>query len=117
MARYAGPGCFLDLDSLEVGVDHGCPNESTGPSGGGSNELGPPQWKAQLSLWAVISAQLVLGNDLPAMTDDIRELLLSPGYIAVNQDSLGPHAPHWPQPLCASTPGCINPRALGSCWG
>ena len=47
--KFAGPGCFLDLDSLEVGVDHGCPNEGT--SAASSNELTLKNWKAQLSLW------------------------------------------------------------------
>jgi hypothetical protein len=46
--KFAGPGCFLDLDSLEVGVDHGCPNEQPGIS---SNELTRKNWMAQLSLW------------------------------------------------------------------
>jgi hypothetical protein len=55
--RYAGPGCLLDLDSLEVGVNHGCPNE---PAQGNlpSNELNIARWKTQLALWAVISAQV-----------------------------------------------------------
>ena len=47
--KFAGPGCFLDLDSLEVGVDHGCPNEPM--SSTTSNELTRMNWKAQLSLW------------------------------------------------------------------
>ena len=47
--KFAGPGCFLDLDSLEVGVDHGCPNE--GASTTASNELTYKNWKAQLALW------------------------------------------------------------------
>ncbi len=46
--QFAGPGCFLDLDSLEVGVDHGCPNEQGSTS---SSELTRKNWMAQLSLW------------------------------------------------------------------
>ena len=38
---------------------------------------------------AVISAQLVLGNDLTTMDSATRELLMSPGYVLVNQDELG----------------------------
>ena len=88
--RHAGPGCFLDLDSLEVGVDHGCPNERRSAAlGVDSNELGLTQWKAQLALWAVISAQMVLGNDLTTMSPAVRALLLSAGYIGVSQDPLG----------------------------
>ena len=94
------PGCFLDLDSLEVGVEKGCPNElgtdqthgssssSSTSSSTSSNELTFANWKAQLALWAVITAQLVLGNDILAMPARTRELLLSPGYVAVNQDPL-----------------------------
>ena len=54
-----------------------------------SNELDLRNWRAQLGLWAVISAQLVLGNDLTTMSSRTRDLLLSPGYVAVNQDELG----------------------------
>ena len=56
--KFAGPGCYLDLDSLEVGVDHGCPNE--GASTTASNELTYKNWKAQLALWVRFGRPSVL---------------------------------------------------------
>ena len=71
---YAGPGHWNDPDMLEVG------------NGG----LTPAENRAHFSMWAMLAAPLMAGNDLAA--DDARRcphVLTNPEVIAVNQDPLG----------------------------
>jgi alpha-galactosidase len=69
----AGPGHWNDPDMLEVG------------NGGMTTE----EYRAHFSLWALMAAPLMAGNDLRAMTPEIREILTNEEVIAVNQDPLG----------------------------
>lgn len=69
----AGPGHWNDPDMLEVG------------NGGMTLE----EYRAHFSLWAMMAAPLLAGNDLRTMTADIREILTNREVIAVDQDSLG----------------------------
>ncbi|MCB1121730.1 MAG: glycoside hydrolase family 27 protein, partial [Verrucomicrobiae bacterium] len=70
---YAGPGHWNDPDMLEVG------NEG----------LSPEENKAHFSLWCILAAPLMLGNDIRKATPEILEILLNKETIAVNQDPLG----------------------------
>lgn len=70
---YAGPGHWNDPDMLEVG-------------NGGMTES---EYRAHFSLWAVMSAPLIAGNDISAMDDATRRVLLNNEVIAVDQDRLG----------------------------
>jgi alpha-galactosidase len=70
---YAGPGHWNDPDMLEVG------------NGGMSFE----EDKAHFSLWAILAAPLIAGNDLFAMTPETRAILTNREIIAIDQDSLG----------------------------
>jgi len=69
----AGPGHWNDPDMLEVG------------NGGMTLE----EYRAHFSLWAIMAAPLMAGNDLRAMSDEIREILTNDEVIAVDQDPLG----------------------------
>jgi alpha-galactosidase len=69
----AGPGHWNDPDMLEVG------------NGGMTTD----EYKAHFSLWAIMAAPLIAGNDLRAMTQDTRDILLNKEVIAVDQDPLG----------------------------
>jgi alpha-galactosidase len=40
-------------------------------------------------MWALLAAPLIAGNDLRAMSPEIREILLNQEVIAIDQDSLG----------------------------
>jgi len=72
LRKYAGPGHWNDPDMLEVG--NGMPvNED----------------RAHFSMWAMIAAPLIAGNDLRNMSPAIKEILLNKEVIAVNQDALG----------------------------
>lgn len=77
--HLAGPGRWNDPDMLEVG------------NGGMTNT----EYRAHFSLWAMMAAPLIAGNDVRAMMDSTRdatatrEILLNKEVIAVDQDSLG----------------------------
>jgi len=73
LADYAGPGHWNDPDMLEVG------------NGGMTVE----EYRAHFSLWAILAAPLIAGNDLRDMSTDIREILTNKEVIDVNQDALG----------------------------
>ena len=72
-ASAARPGAWNDPDMLEVG------------NGGMTDD----EYRAHMSLWAVMAAPLIAGNDVRAMSPATREILLNPEVIAVDQDSLG----------------------------
>jgi len=70
---YAGPGHWNDPDMLEVG------------NGG----MTTTEYQAHFSLWAVLAAPLIAGNDLRDMTPEIHAILTNKEVIAVDQDPLG----------------------------
>jgi alpha-galactosidase len=47
------------------------------------------EYRAHFSLWAILAAPLIAGNDLRNMSTDTREILTNKEVIAVNQDPLG----------------------------
>jgi alpha-galactosidase len=73
LESYAGPGHWNDPDMLEVG------------NGGMTAE----ESRAHFSLWAILAAPLMAGNDLRAMTAETRDILTNHEVIAINQDPLG----------------------------
>lgn len=73
LAQFAGPDHWNDPDMLEVG-------------NGGMTDT---EYRAHFSLWAILAAPLMAGNDVRAMTDATRAILTAPEVIAVDQDPLG----------------------------
>jgi alpha-galactosidase len=73
---FAGPGHWNDPDMLEVGNGGMTINE----------------YRAHFSLWAILAAPLIAGNDLRDMAPEIRGILTNKEVIAVNQDALGRQA-------------------------
>ena len=59
LAKYAGPGHWNDPDMLEVG------------NGG----MKPDEYKTHMSLWAILAAPLLAGNDLTTMTPETIAIL------------------------------------------
>jgi alpha-galactosidase len=47
------------------------------------------EYQTQMSLWSILAAPLIAGNDLRQMDQQTRELLLNKEVIAVDQDVLG----------------------------
>jgi alpha-galactosidase len=70
---YAGPGHWNDPDMLEVG------------NGG----LTPAENRAHFSMWCMLAAPLISGNDLRKMSKETAGVLTNRDVIAVDQDSLG----------------------------
>lgn len=70
---YAGPGHWNDPDMLEVG------------NGG----MSPTEYRSHFSLWAMMAAPLIAGNDIAHMDEATRSILLNRDVIAVDQDPLG----------------------------
>jgi alpha-galactosidase len=73
LAKYAGPGHWNDPDMLEVG----------------NGTLSLEENRTHLSLWAMLAAPLLAGNDLPHMKPEIQAILTNRDVIAVDQDHRG----------------------------
>jgi alpha-galactosidase len=73
LSKYAGPGHWNDPDMLEVG-------------NGGMNAN---EYRTHMSLWAMLAAPLLAGNDLSKMSAETKSILLNKDVIAIDQDSLG----------------------------
>ncbi len=74
--KYAGPGHWNDPDMLEIG-------------NGGMND---DEYKVHMSLWCMLSAPLLAGNDIRDMKSDIAAILMNKEVIAIDQDKLGKQA-------------------------
>jgi alpha-galactosidase len=70
---YAGPGHWNDPDMLEVG------------NGG----MTTTEYRSHFTLWALLAAPLLAGNDLRNMSPEIHDILTNKEVIAVDQDALG----------------------------
>jgi alpha-galactosidase len=73
LESFAGPGHWNDPDMLEVG------------NGG----MTLTEYRAHFSLWAMLAAPLIAGNDLRDMKPEIRQILTHKEVIAVDQDPAG----------------------------
>jgi len=73
LEKFAGRGHWNDPDMLEVG-------------NGGMNE---DEYRTHFSLWAMLAAPLIAGNDLNKMTPYTVEILTNREVIAVDQDPAG----------------------------
>ncbi len=76
LAKYAGPGHWNDPDMLEVG----------------NGQLTLAEDRTHFSMWAMLAAPLLAGNDLPNMKPEVRAILTNRDVIALDQDSLGHEA-------------------------
>jgi alpha-galactosidase len=72
LRKYAGPNHWNDPDMLEVG-----------------NGLTNAENRSHFSLWAMLAAPLMAGNDIRKMNEDTRTVLTNKDIVAVNQDALG----------------------------
>lgn len=70
--RYASVGHYNDPDMLEVG----------------NGKLTYNQNVSHFTLWCMMNAPLVLGNDLRTMSDQVREIVTNRNLIDINQDPL-----------------------------
>ncbi len=73
LSRFAKPGQWNDPDMLEIG-------------NGGMNAV---EYRTHMSLWALLAAPLLAGNDLSTMTSETAAILTHRGVIAIDQDPAG----------------------------
>jgi alpha-galactosidase len=72
LRQYAGPGHWNDPDMLEVG-----------------NGMTVNEDRAHFSMWCMLAAPLIAGNDVRRMTRETVDILTNKEAIAVDQDPLG----------------------------
>src|SRR5271170_76666 len=70
ITQYPQPGHWNDPDMLEVG------------NGG----MTADEYRTHMSLWAMLRAPLIAGNDLRSMTEETKSILMNPDVIAIDQD-------------------------------
>ncbi|PTX91399.1 glycoside hydrolase family 27 protein [Opitutus sp. ER46] len=73
IGKYAGPGHWNDPDMLEVG----------------NAGLSMAESRAHFSLWCILAAPLMAGNDVRHMKPEIQAILTDREVIAIDQDKLG----------------------------
>ena len=73
LSRFAGPGHWNDPDMLEVG----------------NGKLTHDENVVHMTLWSMLAAPLIAGNNLTAMSDDVKSILMNRDVIAIDQDALG----------------------------
>jgi len=84
-AKYAGPGHWNDPDMLVVGWVGWGPNLH-------QTQLTPDEQYTHVSLWSLLSAPLLLGNDLTKLDDFTLNLITNDEVLAIDQDKLGKQA-------------------------
>jgi alpha-galactosidase len=76
LAEFARPGHWNDPDMLEIG-------------NGGMTET---EYRTHMSLWSMLAAPLIAGNDLRDVPAPILEILTNREVIAIDQDKVGKQA-------------------------
>jgi len=73
LERFAGPGHWNDPDMLEVG----------------NGKMNHDEYLTHMSLWCLLAAPLLAGNDLSKMTPETIAILTNAEVLAVDQDRAG----------------------------
>jgi alpha-galactosidase len=73
LGRFAGPGHWNDPDMLEIG----------------NGKLAEDEDRTQVSLWSILAAPLIAGNDVSRMSPEALRTLTNAEVIAVDQDPAG----------------------------
>jgi alpha-galactosidase len=76
LSKFAGPGHWNDPDMLEVG----------------NGKMNHEENVSHMTMWSMLAAPLIAGNNFTEMNDDVRSILTNKEVIAVNQDKLGHQA-------------------------
>lgn len=74
--KHASKGHYNDPDMLEVGNGNLTYNQNV----------------SHFSLWCMMNAPLILGNDLRNMSEQVKSIVTNKGMIAINQDALAKQA-------------------------
>ena len=76
LSKFAGPGHWNDPDMLEVG----------------NGKLTHDENITHMTMWSMLAAPLMAGNNFTEMSDDVRSILTNKAVIAIDQDKLGHQA-------------------------
>ena len=71
--KHAGPGHWNDPDMLEIG----------------NGRMTDTEYRTHMSLWSLLAAPLLAGNDIRSMTDATKAILMNKEVIAIDQDPKG----------------------------
>jgi alpha-galactosidase len=101
LAPWARPGHWNDPDMLEIG----------------NGAMTDTEYKTHMSLWAILAAPLLAGNDLRSMSPEILAILTNREVIAVDQDKLGRQGQRvWQSALSAAPAANVAPAANQEIW-
>lgn len=75
-APYAKPGAWNDPDMLQIGNS-------------GSGSPSDIEYRSHMTMWCIMAAPLIAGNDIRKMSQATKDILLNREVIAVDQDSAG----------------------------
>lgn len=73
LGPFAKPGHWNDPDMLEIG----------------NGKMTTEEYRTHMSLWSMLAAPLLAGNDLREMTSEIKHILMNKEVIAIDQDAAG----------------------------
>jgi alpha-galactosidase len=73
LSKFAGSGHWNDPDMLEIG----------------NGKMSTDEYETHMSLWVILAAPLLAGNDLNRMTATTQRILMNKEAIAIDQDALG----------------------------
>jgi alpha-galactosidase len=76
LAPYARPGHWNDPDMLEIGNGH----------------MTDTEYRTHMSLWSMLAAPLIAGNDVRNMSASVHDILTNREVIAIDQDRAGHQA-------------------------
>ncbi len=85
---FSGPGKWNDPDMLVIGLN----GEGSSSSARGASGCTPIEYEAQMGLWSLLAAPLLVTCDIRNMDADTKRILLNKEIIAINQDALGKQA-------------------------
>ena len=74
LEQYAGPGHWNDPDMLEIG----------------NGRMDEVEYRTHMSLWAMLAAPLLAGNDLRSMSDETKQILHEQGSDRHRSGQAGP---------------------------
>lgn len=88
LEKFAGPGHWNDPDMLVIGLN------GTGASSSANEANGCTitEYEAQMGLWSLLAAPLLMTCDIRNMDANTKRILTNDEIIAVNQDKLGKQA-------------------------
>ncbi|UXX80986.1 glycoside hydrolase family 27 protein [Reichenbachiella carrageenanivorans] len=88
LEQYAGPGHWNDPDMLVIGLK-GTGSSSSARGAAGCTSV---EYEAQMGLWSLLAAPLLMTCDIRDMDADTKRILTNKEVIAINQDVLGKQA-------------------------